>query len=177
MSSIHRSNSFFHIKDKTLFGFDNYNARSSNDAFVLQGGVETISSFAFLQCKTQAFVLPDGLKKICTHAFDKCENLKMIFIPKSVEIIGDDAFWGCNNLTVYCEGEPKEGWLDGEPYYTEEQVTTAEDYAFDFHRGGVSYSTVQVKHSNCWNPAKRPVKTNVTREEFIKELREYLKNN
>ena len=44
-------------------------------------------------------------------AFDNCFSLEAIIIPTSVTSIGEDAFYDCNLLTIYCEAESKaSGW-------------------------------------------------------------------
>lgn len=146
----------------------------SSLVFIVPDGVKKIDCNAFTFCKAFAFELPDSLEEIGREAFYGCKNLRMVFIPKGVKIIERGAFAFCDNLEIYCEGEPAEGWVDEEPEYRTESVTTEEDYAFDFHRGGVSYTEVEVKIDNRWNPNPRPVYKNCSREEFTEKLKAFL---
>lgn len=144
------------------------------EAFILPPQVKCISGSAFESCEATAFLLPDGLEEICSYAFAYCENLEAVYIPKSVKVIYGSAFKDCKKLTIYCEGEPSGGWIAEEPRYETQYVTTAEDYAFDFHRGGVSGTSVDVDVSSHWNKDKRPVITNVPREEFLKIFNKFV---
>lgn len=139
-------------------------------SYIVPDGAKEICNEAFMHCNATAFLLPEGLERIGCMAFYNCENLQMVFIPKSVKIIENDAFEHCENLEIYCEGEPGKGWIEEPPEYRTEYVTTDADYAYDFHRGGVSTTRVQVRTSKHWNPKMRPVYKNYSREEFIKKF-------
>ena len=157
------------IKTRKISGLRWQNTDKSI-AFALPDGVEEITPSAFMGCKATAFLLPESLKKIRAMAFYGCNGLRAVFIPKGVEVIGNGAFEYSPNVEIYCEGEPQKGWVAEEPKYRTERVTTDDDYAFDFHRGGVSYTTVRVRTSKHWNPDGRPVHTNCSREEFVKKF-------
>ena len=47
-----------------------------------------------------ALIISEGCKKIGERAFEYCDRLEKVVIPKSVERIGDCAFWGCKNATI-----------------------------------------------------------------------------
>ena len=52
------------------------------------------------------------VKAIADNAFYKCDSLTSIYIPNSVTTIGEWAFLGCSNLTIYCEASSKpSGWI------------------------------------------------------------------
>ncbi|MDE6362047.1 MAG: leucine-rich repeat domain-containing protein [Clostridia bacterium] len=54
--------------------------------------------------------LPDGLTTIEDYAFAG-SNITSIEIPSSVTRIGFEAFYKCDNLTIYCEAESQpDGW-------------------------------------------------------------------
>ena len=42
------------------------------------------------------------MKKIYNRAFKDCSAIESVIIPKNVSSIGDSAFSGCKNLTIYC---------------------------------------------------------------------------
>lgn len=72
--------------------------------------LKRIGPNAFATARIKRIKLNDGLFEIGALAFDSCENLKEIVIPKSVEIIGKQAF---TDTIVYCEVESKpEGWAN-----------------------------------------------------------------
>ena len=54
-------------------------------------------------------VIPDKINgynvtAIVASAFENIGRLSTVFIPSCVTSVGDHAFWGCDNLTVYCAG-------------------------------------------------------------------------
>lgn len=157
------------IQTHKLRGFY-YRFKTQDKAFSVPEGVEEICPSAFMECCATAFILPDSLTKIRAMAFYYCKNLQAVFIPKGVDTIGNNAFEGCEKLEIYCEGEPRKGWIEEPPEYRTERVTTDDDYAFDFHRGGVSYTNIKVRVSKHWNPDNRPVYKNFSREEFVKKF-------
>lgn len=48
---------------------------------------------------------PNGLTSYISGAFESCRNIKRIDIPKSVTIIGENAFQGCTNLETVSFGQ------------------------------------------------------------------------
>ena len=63
--------------------------------------ISTVSSYAFLESGITEITLPDCCDTIMDNAFLNCMNLTAAYIPKSVGIIGSDAFKGCENLVIY----------------------------------------------------------------------------
>ncbi len=49
----------------------------------------------------KVMVIPSGVEKIGNQCFLNCTALECVVIPDSVEQIADDAFDGCNKLTIY----------------------------------------------------------------------------
>ena len=49
-------------------------------------------------------IITDGTT-IDEHAFSSIDSLISVVIPNSVTEIGSYAFWGCENLVIYCEAE------------------------------------------------------------------------
>ena len=48
----------------------------------------------------EAYEVPQGIQQIKFGAFSCCSALTTIELPDSVTSIGDQAFWGCDNLTM-----------------------------------------------------------------------------
>lgn len=47
--------------------------------------------------------IPDGYKEVGSMAFQNCFSLRKVYIPASVEKMADLVFYGCHDLTIYCE--------------------------------------------------------------------------
>ncbi len=64
---------------------------------VVEFGVETISSYAFIRCKNVVeAVLPSTLTSIGAYAFDSCTSLGKINLPQNLTFIGESAFYECS---------------------------------------------------------------------------------
>lgn len=51
-----------------------------------------------------SIIIRNGTESICESAFDGCKGLTKIALPKSIKVIHDYAFCGCNNLKeIYCK--------------------------------------------------------------------------
>ncbi len=109
------------------------------------------------------FAVPETVTRIGKEAFLN-SHIDKIYIPKSVIVIERDAFKGCGDSEIFCEDEPKEGWVYGVRTETVSyDVVTPEDYAFNFHRGPMSSTRVyrEVESFHDWNPDKLVVHTHV----------------
>lgn len=130
-------------------------------------GAEVIEKCAYRGDRMEEVILPDGVKKIEERAFSCCANLKRIYIPASVEVIEDDAFYLCFQLEIYCEDEPKDGWLNAEQTV---RVYYEDPDGFNFHRSSGGWIDRPIRREevihNKYNPHNRPVHTHVSREEF-----------
>jgi len=62
--------------------------------------LKTIADEAFAGTAMEAVYLSDGVETIGSKAFADCGELALIFIPESAESIAEDAFEGCENLTI-----------------------------------------------------------------------------
>ena len=68
-----------------------------------------IGTSAFERCKNLEEVILENITIISAYMFRECENLRQVYIPKSIKIIEENAFYGCNNIeTVYYEGTEEE---------------------------------------------------------------------
>ena len=143
-----------------------YSGRCFGNIFI-PADTEVIGRWAFQTVNVKCVILPHGLKKICEGAF-QYSRLHRIFIPASVDIIENDAFKGCNDLEIFCEGEPKPGWVKGE---VERLVHEDMTDAFNFHRSAGAFADryvethVETVHTN-YNPDNRSVHINTSREQF-----------
>ena len=86
-----------------------YLPRQNIEAVICNQELQIIGMAAFSRIfDLKEAYLNDGLKIISDKAFYVCKNLKQIIIPKSVEVIGTNAF---TDTIVYCEAESKPlGW-------------------------------------------------------------------
>ena len=67
---------------------------------VLEEGVTTVGSYAFVRCKNAASVVfPSTLKEIHTYGFDNCRALKTLNLPYGLQRIDRCAFSECMALT------------------------------------------------------------------------------
>ena len=82
------------------------------ETLVIPGSVKYIDSDAFSPCCKEVILL-DGVEELGSHAFEINPLLEKVVIPKSVTRVGQDQFFNCPNVTVYCEAESKpSGWSE-----------------------------------------------------------------
>ena len=68
-----------------------------------------IPSAYFAEWEMREYKIPDNIKEIRSFAFVHCEQLKELWIPKSVTKIGTSFVYGCNSLkTIHYEGDKKD---------------------------------------------------------------------
>ena len=60
-----------------------------------------IGPFTINRETTESYIVPNTVITISNLAFSNCKKMKFVVIPKSVKIIGDNAFIGNENLTIY----------------------------------------------------------------------------
>ena len=68
--------------------------------FYIPQSVKKITRYSFYGCKNIKHIMipDDSVEEIESYAFQNCANLTIINIPQSVEIVGINAFSGCNSL-------------------------------------------------------------------------------
>lgn len=93
------------IKDGVLEAF----APAGLTSYTVPDNVKEISASVFGSVELQSIILPEGLEIIDEDAFRICWNLTSITIPSTVKSIGNhsgglgELFYGCNNLAkIFC---------------------------------------------------------------------------
>lgn len=94
--------------------------------------ITAIETKAFESCDLTEISIPSSITKIGSNVFDSCKALKKIWISKSVENMGYQCFYDCDeNLVIYCEAENQpatwdQDWNKGN--YTVKWNSSFEDY-------------------------------------------------
>lgn len=111
--------------------------RSKIKKIILPDTIEKIDKEAFLWCPAEEIQLSDNITEICEGAFKNCKGLKTINMPKSLKIIGKEAFSGIHCAPVWMFPDGLEQICDGAFMYSSikeahipESVSVIEDYAF-----------------------------------------------
>lgn len=110
------------------------------EGFTIPKNVTEIGYRAFALCRFNSIEIPDKVEIIGDYAFFKCNNIKSVVIPDSIKSIGEYAFKGCSNLenvkmpsTYYTIGE---GVFDETKYTgTEDDFVITEDGVLTKYRG------------------------------------------
>ena len=71
-----------------------------------------------------------------------CSSLKSIFISASTTIMNENVFWGCSNLTIYCESnEPLWSWSEGWNKYSDNSYCPVKyGYTYEQYKAEVGLS-------------------------------------
>lgn len=82
------------------------------DIVELPSSLKHIRAGAFFQSGLMYVNIPDGVTHIHTYAFQDCKYLETIVLPKSIELIDDNVFNGCDKLKEVnvVKGSYAEGW-------------------------------------------------------------------
>lgn len=108
-----------------------------DEEYEIPDSVRIIEDWAFADAKNlKRVIIPDSVERIGEGAFFHCENLEEVIIPYSVDTIQDTAFrgclnlkrvyiaaksfkdlgwgifYGCKNITVYCDSAEVEKYCD-----------------------------------------------------------------
>ena len=85
--------------------------------FRLPASLRIIEEGAFEETAPSAVYLPDSLEYIGDRAFAQTEDLTVAYIPRSVRYIGEDAFAGHDGLVIVgIPGSYAEGWAKRHGY-------------------------------------------------------------
>lgn len=83
------------------------------DSIVIPDSVETIRAFAFDGSSLKSLTIGNNVTTIEKYAFTECDNIKEVYIPKNVTVIGAHIFGGIDGIVINCEAESKpDGWDD-----------------------------------------------------------------
>ena len=138
------------------------------DTLYIPDNVDVIDINAFKGNRLSRVIVNKRATTICQSAFED-SGLKKIYIPATVKEIKENAFVGCPELSIYCEGEPCEGWKNGEEEVRKLVETGAEWTDYQHMKESAVYGVVTVKEYKSYNPENRPVYTHVLQEDFLKE--------
>lgn len=83
--------------------FSIYPAEENDTELILPANLTKIEPEAFAGTDVTSVICPDGLKEIGSRAFANCENLAVIVIPGSVDVLAQDALEGCENVLIVGE--------------------------------------------------------------------------
>jgi len=79
----------------------------------LSNNIKKIGKAAFWNCLFTEMVLPNSLEQIDASAFMYCRNLTSIYIPSSVQVMGDKVFAYLTDINIYYEGDVvPSGWSE-----------------------------------------------------------------
>lgn len=131
-------------------------------------GVEVIEHNAFEGSQAEAICIGNTLKEIHECAFAGCKKLKYLFVPKTLLVIHKNALEGCENVSVYCDGEEQYCWVHPEKFWG----MYIDPVGFNFHRSSGGWMTadapspIEDDEPRPFNPLRRPVYTNVPFRRF-----------
>lgn len=78
-----------------------YSLRSNITKIIIEDGITTIGTNAFLKCdEAKSVSLPQSIISIGDNAFFGCDLMTDVAIPQNVATIGDAAFSGCDSLSA-----------------------------------------------------------------------------
>ena len=94
------------VSDEALYGMKSLKSVICHENCKIYFGWNSLSSCENLS----TLVLPKNGARISEYAFANCA-IKELILPEGVTNIDGDAFYGCANLTIYCEATSKpSGW-------------------------------------------------------------------
>lgn len=93
------------------------------DKVEIAPGTVGIGEYSFNGCSFQELVIPEGVKYIGELSFGSCKSLKQIYIPSSVNALGDDIFLESGLTDIYYEGSEAEWDAILKVLYTRDGMT------------------------------------------------------
>ena len=91
------SSNSFDLKNDILMGYNG----NSKDLFISCASKIGFAAFENNQ-SVETIEFASNVERIFNKAFANCSNLSKVIIPQSVASIGDNAFEGCDKLTIWC---------------------------------------------------------------------------
>ena len=120
----------------SIFGFNSREGDFTNTTLKtinIEEGIKSIPYGTF-QCKSlENISLPKTLESIGEDAFYDCAALKSITIPQNVKSIGSDAFRHCSNLTTSI-GDIGGNWVKSSDNSAVDANTLLKDIDYDIKK-------------------------------------------
>lgn len=90
-------NQYYTAEDNVLFNKDKTevyrSAPGKTGSYTLPNSVKTMeNTFIFEDSQLSSIVIPEGVQSIPRSTFKNCTNLKKIWLPKSLKVVGQNAF-------------------------------------------------------------------------------------
>lgn len=109
--------------------------------YEIRKGTKTIAEGAFGGSRCEVVMIPEGVVTIESNAFTFCDGLEWICLPKSLDFIGESAFYGCKSLEEVSYGGNTENLV----------VMDIGDYNDDLLDCNWSYDTCMGREEHEWS--------------------------
>ena len=73
-------------------------SRRSNKDFIIPDNITAIEGYAFAGTDIEVIRIPEGVTEILQGAFSNCPNLYRVYLPRSLQKLGDKLFSGSNTV-------------------------------------------------------------------------------
>lgn len=83
--------------DYVPYGFLRGSRRSNKD-FIIPDNITAIEGYAFAGTDIEVIRIPEGVTEILQGAFSNCPNLHKIYLPRSLQKLGEKLFSGSNTV-------------------------------------------------------------------------------
>ena len=89
-----------------IYGNNKYNKLENVE---ITGNIKTIKEYAFAHSNIKSIIIPEGVTTIEANAFSKCNKLVSVTLPKTLKMLGKDAFYEDIYIKdVYFDGDIKD---------------------------------------------------------------------